>query len=324
VRQLFFTCKTSGLRLDRVVLDKLIELKGPKHGYSRNMVQNLVRSGNVKRNGLPLTDNSEKPRKGDEISMELYNNLELLPTAENIELNVLYEDPDLLVLNKQPGLVVHPGAGILSGTLVNAILHHCGESLSNLGGVTRPGIVHRLDKDTSGLMVVAKNNFSHDSLKGQLETRELKREYSAFIWGFIVPKNGKIDGQIGRCKHNRLKMAMVEDGRYSLTNYRTLGEFGNIASLVECSLNTGRTHQIRVHFSSRKHPLIGDRLYGGSSRKIAGETSLAKSFVEKFPRQALHSRYLEFRHPRTAKAMSFETDLPEDLQMLVKNLENMS
>jgi 23S rRNA pseudouridine1911/1915/1917 synthase len=324
VRHLLFICGTAGVRLDRAILEKINELEGSSCGISRNRIQSLVEMGCVKRNGAELRDNARRLSEGDEISVEMGDPPDLAPKAENIELDILYEDSELLVLNKQAGLTVHPGAGVFAGTLVNALLEHCGGNLSDLAGPERPGIVHRLDRDTSGLMVVAKNNFSHDSLGKQLRARELKRVYSAFLWGTMVPRSGKIEGFIARHRHNRLKMVMAEDGRYSLTSYRTLAEFKSVASWVECSLSTGRTHQLRVHFSSKKHPLIGDRLYGGAARKIAGKANPYKDFVEKFPRQALHSMHLDFRHPITSRPMSFETVLPEDMEKLLGNLREIS
>ncbi|MDR2777674.1 MAG: RluA family pseudouridine synthase [Rickettsiales bacterium] len=308
------------MRLDKTVFDGIAKLEDLEQKYSRNRVQDLIEIGLVRKNGLVTTNNSERLKKDDEISVEIDDSMELLPTAEKIELNILYEDDDLMVVDKQSRMTVHPGAGNLTGTLVNALLYHCGERLSDMAGTLRPGIVHRLDKDTSGLMVVAKNNFSHTSLREQLRTRELKRIYNALVWGIMVPRSGEVEGYMARHERNRLKMTMASSGRYSLTSYRTLTEFGKIASLVECSLSTGRTHQIRVHLSSRKHPLIGDRLYGGISRKIPGEGSSEKNFIEGFTRQALHSKCLDFRHPRTKKSMSFEIELPADMQDLVGKL----
>jgi 23S rRNA pseudouridine1911/1915/1917 synthase len=322
VGTLVFSCQISGLRLDKAVFNGVANYS--EHKYSRNEIQSLIETGRVRKNGSVVTSNSNRLRKDDEISVDMVDFQEPPLEAKAMELNIVYEDSDLMVLDKQSGLTVHPGAGNSSNTLVNALMYHCGDNLSDLGGKFRPGIVHRLDKDTSGLMVVAKNNFAHSSLKEQLESRELKRIYNALVYGTMVPKNGEIAGYMARHRHNRLKMVLAKDGRYSSTSYRTLVEFGTIASLVECVLSTGRTHQIRVHFSSIKHPLVGDRLYGGYHRKILGQDSPQKKFIEEFPRQALHSRRLNFRHPRTGVSLFFEVPLPIDLENLVKVFEKLN
>ncbi|MDR2778594.1 MAG: RluA family pseudouridine synthase [Rickettsiales bacterium] len=328
MRSLIFINYNPDVRLDRFILSEIRKLESLRDKYSRNKIQEFVSSGCVKKNGILIEDNSCKLKVGEQITMELSEDIGAIrPRSEKIPLNIVYEDNDLLVIDKQAGLATHPpGFGNLSATtLVNGLLWHCGSNLSDIGGELRPGIVHRLDKDSSGLMVVAKNNASHESLRTQLSERQLKRVYFAVIWGIMVLKNGKIEGFIHRHSYNRLKMTMGSSGRYSMTNYRVLREFGDIASLVECKLDTGRTHQIRVHFSNLRHPLIGDKLYDGNLRKIKGEEKDSRhEFIENFPRQALHSKHLSFSHPTTGELLNFESDMPADIQSLVTNLDSLT
>ena len=231
------------------------------------------------------------------------------PEPENIPLDIVYEDDDLLVISKPAGLVVHPGAGHWTGTLVNALLYHCGDSLSGINGVKRPGIVHRIDKDTSGLLVVAKNDKAHVGLAKQFEVHSIQRTYDAFVWG-LTPESGRIEGNIGRSPSNRQKMAIVKvGGKPAVTHYERVDAYGVLASHIKCHLETGRTHQIRVHMTSIKHPLIGDELYG-SAPKFAPDS------IRYFPRQALHAGLLGFIHPITQKQMLFEVPLPKDLENL--------
>jgi 23S rRNA pseudouridine1911/1915/1917 synthase len=285
----------------------------------------MLDNGFIKVNGK-TEKASYKVRVNDCIDIEAGFIEESNIVPVKMDINIVYEDDDLMVIDKPSGLVVHPGSGNYDNTLVNALLFHCGDKLSNINNPIRPGIVHRLDKDTTGLMVVAKNNHTHEILKQQLKDRILKRKYNAVIWGNILPPQGIIEGYIDRCKVNRLKMELTKDntGKYSLTNYKTLENYGDVASLVECELDTGRTHQIRVHFSSKKHPLIGDYTYGGNLRKIKGEENEYKSFVEHFPRQALHSKVIRFVHPTTQEDMFFESDLPQDMVDLLGNLEMLN
>lgn len=321
MKELRIVCNEANIRLDKFIFNKIDEEY--KDCFSRNRIQNIIKSNLLKKNNIVFNDISYKTKVGDIFDIVIDNIEETKLKEANIELNIVYEDDDLLVINKQAGLTTHPGAGNYDNTLVNALLYYCKDNLSGVGGVLRPGIVHRLDKDTSGLMVVAKNDFSHNSLKKQLESRILKRTYNAVIWGNIIPQNGTIDGYIERNKYNRLKMCMSTTGRYSLTNYKTLQNFSNIASIVECKLDTGRTHQIRVHFSSKKHPLIGDQLYGGNLRKIAGEKNQYKHFIETFPRQALHSKTISFIQPTTQKEIFLESKLPDDIIELINNLKKL-
>ena len=237
-----------------------------------------------------------------------------IPVPEKMDLDILYEDDDLLVLNKEAGLVVHPGAGNWEGTLVNALLAHCGDSLSGIGGVKRPGIVHRIDKETSGVLVIAKNDFSHNALAKQFETHTIERVYTAVVWG-CVPQEGIVEGNIGRSPYNRQKMALVQTGgKHAVTHYKPIEIFKNgLATLIECVLETGRTHQIRVHLTSIGHPLVGDKLYGSAPKTAPSE-------IKQFPRQALHASLLGFIHPRTEKKMTFSTPLPTDMQELIEAL----
>ncbi|MEW5727162.1 MAG: RluA family pseudouridine synthase, partial [Pseudomonadota bacterium] len=235
-----------------------------------------------------------------------------------------YEDDDLIVVDKPPGLVVHPAPGSPDRTLVNALLAHCGESLSGIGGVRRPGIVHRIDKDTSGLMVAAKNDRAHAGLSAQFAAHTLERAYKAVVWGLPIPREGIIEGDIGRSPNDRKKMAIVTSGgKHALTRYRVVRPYaGGAVSLVECRLATGRTHQIRVHMTSIGHPLVGDQTYGRPrAARTRGLPPEARDRLASFPRQALHAYLLGFSHPSSGQNMIFESDMPSDINLLLKFLE---
>jgi 23S rRNA pseudouridine1911/1915/1917 synthase len=249
------------------------------------------------------------------------------PEPEDIPLDIVFEDKDLIVLNKSSGMVVHPAIGHSTGTLVHALLYHCGESLSGINGVKRPGIVHRLDKDTSGLMIVAKNDESHQFLSAQLQDRSLTRLYWAFVVGVPTPLKGVIEAPISRHNHNRLRMGInMRDGKEAITQYLVQKNFKSALSLVECKLLTGRTHQIRVHMESIKHSLLGDVLYGyqpnalSSLMKKGGYPRERIEEIIHFPRQALHAKEIKFIHPRSHKEMHFKRDLPQDLAQLEQQL----
>ncbi|MEN8198386.1 MAG: RluA family pseudouridine synthase [Pseudomonadota bacterium] len=230
------------------------------------------------------------------------------------------------MIDKPAGLVVHPAPGNPDGTLVNALLAHCGDSLSGIGGVRRPGIVHRLDKDTSGVMVAAKTDRAHHALSRQFEKRTAERAYLAVAWGMPSPGQGRIEGNIGRDPRNRKKMAVVPEGKGkpAATNYRIVKRYGVWASLVECRLETGRTHQVRVHMTHIGHPLVGDSLYGRATRaRIKGLPDDAVEAMRDFPRQALHARLLAFKHPKNAERLSFESELPSDMKSLCDILESI-
>lgn len=310
------TEEMEGQRLDKAFASQVTHI-------SRSKIQNIIDKGFV----LPVKPSSYKVSVGEEFVLSVPDDSdEKKPKPQVIPLNIVYEDEFLLVVNKAADMVVHPGAGNSDGTLVNALLAHCGENnLSNLGGEDRPGIVHRLDKETSGLMVVAKNNEVHEKLTAELAEREVKRTYQAVVWGFI-PDNGVIDAKMGRSKNDRQKMAVTyeEDGKEAITEFSRLENFRLLASLAECRLQTGRTHQIRVHMAHIGHWVIGDPVYGRSSaakhlkfHKINPE--LTKVLLN-FPRQALHAVSLEFTHPINNNKMSFSSELPQDMQHLLEAL----
>ncbi|MFK7838941.1 MAG: RluA family pseudouridine synthase [Bdellovibrionales bacterium] len=295
--------------------------------FSRSRIQSFIDNGDVVLNGEVFTKASWTLQEGDRIVITVPDAVSAEPEPEDIELDVIYEDADLLVINKQAGLVVHPGAGNHSGTLVNALLHYCGDDLSGIGGVMRPGIVHRLDKATTGLMVVAKHDKAHKGLSAQLEDRSLSRVYKALVLGAPMPIKGHVDMALGRDPRNRLKMAVnVKRAKTAKTFYKVEKDFDGCFSLVECRLDSGRTHQIRVHMAALKHPLIGDPLYGPQNTAVAArakqyglEQEQADAMVH-FPRQALHAGEISFDHPVSGETMHFEKDLPDDFSKLLKIL----
>ena len=305
-------------RLDRVLADAIPAL-------SRNRLKGLIEGGGVTRDGGGATEPSTKVKAGEVYAVAVPPARPAVPRAQAIPLSVVFEDGDLIVIDKSVGLVVHPAAGHPDGTLVNALLAHCGASLSGIGGITRPGIVHRLDKDTSGLMVVAKNDAAHYNLARQLETRTLERRYKALVWGTPSPRQGTIEGAIGRNPANRKKMAVVKKGgKPALTRYRVLGPAGGKASLIECRLSTGRTHQIRVHMADIGYPVIGDPLYGGgSARRLKGVPEDIRQTLAPFDHQALHAYLIGFRHPSSGEFLQFEAEIPNDFNKLVKILEDI-
>ncbi len=245
---------------------------------------------------------------------------------EEIPLDIIYEDEHLLVVNKPAGLVVHPAFGNFRGTLVNALLAHC-RKLSSVGGETRPGLVHRLDKDTSGLLVVAKDDPTHVGLARQLSARKMEREYRAIIWGHPKEKSGRIEGALMRNPKDRLRMMIHPQGKPAVTHYQIL-ETLPLTSYVKLNLETGRTHQIRVHMSSIGHPVFSDAVYGGRAKQLAGlnhdETQLAIRLLKTFPRQMLHAATLAFLHPATGQLMRFETPLPDDRRVMLEELRRLS
>lgn len=329
---LFLEMMASG-RLDKALADACARLDLDEKPavfdlLSRTRIQQLVKTGQVERvgargdaRGVIVTDPNGKARKGELYRVTLPSPEKAAPKAQEMPLAIVYEDEDLLVLDKPAGLVVHPAAGNWDHTLVNALLAHCGASLSGIGGIARPGIVHRLDKDTSGLLVVAKNDRAHRGLTAQFADRSLSRTYKALVWGVPTPLEGSVEGAIGRHPRARQKMAMVQrGGKEALTHYKTLEVFGTLASLVECRLATGRTHQIRVHMESIGHPVVGDPLYGSRRRAIKrGEKGLV-ALLEAFPRQALHAGEIKFIHPVTDKPMKFKAPFPKDMEILLKAL----
>ncbi len=296
-------------------LDKALSLSFPH--LSRTRIQGLIDTGQVDIIPHRKISSSMKLLSNDQIILTIPDAEEATPAAQVIPLDIIYEDKDLLVINKSAGMVVHPAPGHREDTLVNALLAHCGDSLSGIGGVKRPGIVHRLDKDTSGLMVVAKNDLAHHVLSAQFSDRSLSRTYIAFVWGAPQLRQGTIETLIGRHPHNRQKMGVLnQGGREAITHYKVLSTFGNCEdlrlkiSMIQCKLATGRTHQIRVHMLHLGHPLVGDPTYG---RLPKGAKALWPDSVINFPRQALHAKEISFIHPVSRKVMHFATDLPADL-----------
>lgn len=309
-----------GARLDKAVAFLLPD-------FSRTRLQGLIESGDCLLDGVPCTTPSRKVKAGEQIILSLPPLEDADPVAEDIPLDIVYEDDDVIVLNKPVGMVVHPAIGHGTGTLVNALLYHCGDSLSGINGVKRPGIVHRLDKDTSGLMMVAKNDFAHHHLSEQLQDRSLSRVYHALVYGVPFPHKGRIETLIGRHSANRLKMAVVKgNGKDAATNFAVLENYNDALSLVECRLETGRTHQIRVHMQHLGFPLVGDELYGTQVTKAksilrkAGYGDEVIETVWNFPRQALHAAEISFIHPRTEEEMHFSSPLPVDLVDLLELL----
>jgi 23S rRNA pseudouridine1911/1915/1917 synthase len=298
----------AGQRLDRALADAVPDL-------SRVRIQALLADGQVTRDGAPSSDASARARPGQHFLIAVPPPVAAIPEPQEIPLNIVFEDEEMLVIDKPAGLVVHPGAGNPDGTLVNALLAYCGAHLSGIGGVRRPGIVHRLDKDTSGLMVVAKTDRAHFSLSAQLQSRTLKRIYTAVVWGKPVPSAGRIEGNIGRSPNDRKKMALLaHGGRTAVTHYKTIQSF-KIASVVECRLETGRTHQIRVHMAHRGYPLVGDPVYG-LKRPPKDAPALARTF----PRQALHATQVTFSHPLTNEEMCYSSPVSDDIAALIATL----
>jgi len=314
---------TTAERLDRVLARLQTDL-------SRSRLQALIRDGRVAVDDVPILDPNRKVAGGVRITLTVPPPVPAEPAGEAIDLTIVYEDDDVIVIDKPPGLVVHPAAGHDSGTLVNALIAHCGESLSGIGGVKRPGIVHRLDKDTSGLLVVAKNDLAHQALAAQFadhgRTGPLERAYLAILWGVPERRRGTVEAALARSTHNREKIVVVgEDrGRYAITHYELLEGLppaNPIASLVRCELETGRTHQIRVHMAHLGHPLLGDATYGSGFKTKANRLSEPqKEALIGLNRQALHAAILGFEHPRSGEFLRFESPLPADMAALLQAL----
>jgi 23S rRNA pseudouridine1911/1915/1917 synthase len=305
----------AGERVDRFVAAQLPDL-------SRSRVKTLVEAGRLRRDGVPVAEPAEPVRAGSRYTLALPPIVAAAPVAQNIPLSILYEDADLIVLDKPPGLVVHPAPGNQEGTLVNALLAHCGDSLPGIGGERRPGIVHRLDRDTSGVMVVAKSEIALTRLSAAFAARDLERAYLAVVWGLPNPARGSIEGAIGRDPRDRKRMAVVaRGGKSARTFYQVLDQGAGSYALLECRLTTGRTHQIRVHLATRGHPVMGDPTY---LRRIPAVARALPEALRKtalnFPRQALHAARLGFVHPRTGAKLSFATAPPADMQRLLGQL----
>ncbi len=289
---------------------------------SRSRVKALIEQGRLRRDGVLVMAPAEPTRAGATYTLDIPPPAAARPLPQVIPFTILFEDRDLIVLDKPAGLVVHPAPGNLDGTLVNALLAHCGPGFTGIGAEKRPGIVHRLDKDTSGVMVVAKSQLASDALTAAFAARDLDRAYIALCWGMPATASGEIEAAIGRDQRDRKRMAVVgRGGKYALTRYRTLRAWGSAAALLECRLATGRTHQIRVHLAHIGHPVVGDPVYLRRIPAAArGLNEPARTLLLDFPRQALHAARLGFRHPRTGEALSFATPVPPDMQAVLDAL----
>ena len=320
--KLLITDKEAGLRLDVALSKFLSEL-------TRSNLKKIIEKKQVKINKIIINSAAKKLKTNDVIEIDLGSNEEINILPSKIKLDIIYEDNDLVVINKPAGMVVHPGAGNYKDTLVNALIYKYKNNLSDINGNTRPGIVHRIDKETSGLLVVAKNNKTHADLGKQFSEHTITRTYQALIWGVLRPLNGRIETNIGRNKKNRQLMSVLElSGKRAITNYSTVKVYDlkNIPkiSFVECDLETGRTHQIRVHMTYKGNPLLGDKQYGKKNIKFK---KVNEDFMEKLKllnRQALHAKSLGFIHPSTKEYISFESKLPNDFQKLLSLLNKLS
>jgi 23S rRNA pseudouridine1911/1915/1917 synthase len=306
----------AGQRIDRFLADQIGTI-------SRSRVKTLIDEGRLRGNSGPVTQPAEPVKAGATYILDLPAPLPATPLPQSIPFPILFEDDDLIVLDKPAGLVVHPAPGNLDGTLVNALLAHCGPGFTGIGAERRPGIVHRLDKDTSGVMVVAKTQLANDALTAAFATRDLTRTYHALVWGLPNPLTGDIEGAIGRDQRDRKRMAVVDrGGKLALTHYRTMRAWQTSLALLECRLATGRTHQIRVHLSSKGHPVVGDPVY---LRRVPAAAKAInqplRGHLLDFPRQALHAASLGFKHPRTGQPIHFEAALPADMQTLLHDVE---
>ncbi len=298
-----------------------------KKEISRTRIKNLILSKNLKINNKIIINPSKKISIGDKIIFEIPEPKKATLKPYNYKLDIFYEDKDLIIINKSSGIPMHPGAGNYDNTLVNALINYNGNKLSNIGDELRPGIVHRIDKDTSGLVIIAKNNKSHENLSSQFEKHTITRVYQTLIWGKLRPQNGKIETLITRSSKNRQMMEVgVKRGKKSITNYKTIEVFENnkvpTFSFVECILETGRTHQIRVHMSYKGNNILGDRKYKKKYKKLKGiDASLEKSILN-LKRQFLHAKTIGFEHPSTGKRLTYSSKLPDELENILKKLRN--
>ena len=315
-------CDYHGYRVDKFLQTQLKD-------FSRTRIQNLIRDRQVKLNNIIIFNSSKKVKEEDQVKVNFPPPKETPIKPNKIPLDVLYDDDDIIIINKSPGVVVHPGAGNYEETIVNGLLFRYKNNLSAIGGKLRPGIVHRIDKDTSGAIVVAKNDNTHVNLSQQFSDHTTHRIYEALVWGSLKPQNGKIREKISRSVKNRQLMAVrKEKGKMAITNYKTLKIFQNLnlpkISLIECQLETGRTHQIRVHMNFKGNPILGDKSYGKTKKKFKKiDLSLEKK-INNFNRQALHAKSLGFIHPKTKKEVFFEATRPNDFETLIKKLKKAS
>ena len=309
-------------RIDKFLQSKITEL-------SRTRLQSLIRNGHIKLNNKIINNPSKKVKEKDEIKIEFPSPKKTLIQPNKIALDILYDDNDVIIINKASGVVVHPGAGNHKNTIVNGLLYKYKNKLSSIGGKLRPGIVHRIDKDTSGVIVVAKNDDAHKNLSLQFSKHTIKRTYETLIWGSLKPQSGTIREKISRSIRNRQLMAVrKEKGKMAVTNYKTLKIFQNFdlprMSLVECKLETGRTHQIRVHMNFKGNPILGDRSYGKLKKKFKKIDLNIEKKINNFSRQALHAKSLGFIHPSKNKVVFFESKRPIDFDTLIKSLDKAS
>jgi len=311
-----------GHRIDRFLQSQINDL-------SRTRLQTLIRDGEVKLNNDLIINSSKKIKKEDQIKVNFPPPKQTLIKANKIPLDILYDDDHIIIINKLPGVVVHPGAGNYEKTIVNGLLYKYQNDLSSVGGKLRPGIVHRIDKDTSGVIVVAKNDNAHIDLSQQFKNHTIKRTYEALVWGVLKPQNGKINEKISRSVKNRQLMSVrKEKGKLAITNYKTLKIFQNTnipkISLIECQLETGRTHQIRVHMNYKGNSILGDKSYGKLKKKFKTIDLKIEKIINSFNRQALHAKSLGFIHPKTKNEVFFEAKRPKDFDTLIKMLNNSS
>ena len=313
--------KEKNLRVDTLLANQYNKL-------SRSRVKTLILENNLKINNLITVDPSRKVKLNDEISFNIVE-----PKKENLKpfkynLDIIYEDKDLIVINKSAGISMHPGPGNYDNTIVNALINYSGDNLSNVGNELRPGIVHRIDKDTSGLVVIAKNNFSHENLSKQFSEHSITRVYYALVWGKIRPQNGKIETLIARSSKNRQMMEVsFKKGKRAVTNYKTLEVYETkkipTFSLVECKLETGRTHQIRVHLSNMGNNILGDKKYKKKFKKLINIDPSLEKLINELNRQFLHAKSLGFNHPTNNKRLEFSSNLPSDLENILKKLSKI-
>ena len=308
----------AGNRLDRVLASHFGDL-------SRSRLKRLIEQGHVQFDGKPVDDPAFKVKSGQIFAVAVPPPESGAIEPQAMDLVILFEDAHLLVLDKPAGLVVHPAPGNPDRTLVNALIAHCGDSLAGIGGVKRPGIVHRLDKDTSGVMVIAKTEGVHRALSADFAARRVTRAYQAIVWGVPTPKSGEIVGAIGRNPRDRKTMAVVATGKAAMTRYQVLKNFGTAAALIECRLGSGRTHQIRVHLLAKGNPVLGDPVYKGRhiTARLAKLPAAAKAAASGLGRQALHAYLLGFRHPATGEYREFKSALPSQITSLLHTLEGI-
>ena len=300
-----------------------------ENSLSRTRIKNLILKKKLKINDIVSESPSKKVVVGDKIELDIPEPEKASLKPYDYKLDIVFEDNDLLIINKSAGISIHPGAGNYDNTIVNALISYCGTSLSNIGDELRPGIVHRIDKDTSGLIVVAKNNISHENLSKQFNTHTIKRVYLALIWGKLRPQSGKIETLITRSSKNRQMMEVgITKGKKAITNYKTLEVFENdkvpTLSLIECELKTGRTHQIRVHMSHKGNNILGDKKYKKRFKKFKNIDEELEKSILKLDRQFLHAKMLGFIHPKSGKELEFSSILPHELENILKTLRNTS